>query len=202
MRIFLALIFAGLLSACTGSTDLPPADQTARKAYVSGAPASVTLVTMKSVKTGRGEHSALLIDGSERVLYDPAGSFSLPKYAHENRDVHYGITDEIMEIYNFYHARKTHFVEMLELPVSRAMADQLIARAVEVGPQPKMFCARAVGQVLKPVGPFGDVPITFYPEPVHAAFAEIPGVKRTEVREGDVGQNINFIPKGDKKPAG
>jgi len=190
MRIFLALIFAGLLSACTGSTDLPPADQIARKAYVSGSPASVTLVTMKSVK------------GSERVLYDPAGSFSLPKYAHENRDVHYGITDEIMEIYNFYHARKSHFVEMLELPVSRAMADQLIARAVEVGPQPKMFCARAVGQVLKPVGPFGDVPITFYPEPVHAAFAEIPGVKRTEVREGDVGQNINFIPKRDKKPAG
>ncbi len=202
IRLFLVLTVLGLLAACTGSTDLPPADQVAKRSFVSGQPSSVTLVTMKATRNGRGEHSALLIDGSERVLYDPAGSFSLPKYVHEHRDVHYGVTDEVMEIYNYYHARKTHFVEMLELPVSREMADLLISRADAEGPQPKMYCARAVGRVLKPVGPFGDVPITFFPEPVHEAFAKIPGVKRTEIREGDVGQNLSFIPKDKPQATG
>lgn len=197
-RIFLSLLAASVLAGCISASDLPPTDQIARQAHVTGDAPSVTLVTMLSEKTGRGEHSALLIDGSERVLYDPAGSFSLPRYSHEHRDIHYGVSDQVMEIYNFYHARNTHFVEMLKLNISREMADLLIARANEIGPQPKMFCAQAVSRVLKPVGPFGDIPITFWPGPIHDAFERIPGVVKTELHDGDVGQNFIVVPKGTK----
>ena len=70
LRLIAAVLALGVLSACTGSTELPPVDQIARKAHVTGDAPSVTLVTMLSEKTGKGEHSALLIDGSERVLYE------------------------------------------------------------------------------------------------------------------------------------
>jgi len=195
LRIVLAMLALASLSACVSPLDAPPADQIARNAYVSSKPTSVTLVTMINGENGKGEHSALLINGSERVLYDPAGSFSLPKYVHENRDIHYGVTDEVMNIYNYYHARRSHYVEMLTLNVPRDMADQLISRADAQGPQPKMFCGQAVSKVLKPVGPFGDVPITFWPGPIHEAFRKVPGVTSEIVREDDVGQNITFAPK-------
>jgi len=54
----------------------------------------LTLLTMKNTGSGNGAHTGLMINASQRVLWDPAGTFghaSIP----ERNDVHFGITPRI-----------------------------------------------------------------------------------------------------------
>ena len=39
-------------------------------------------------------------------MFDPAGSWALPRLAERN-DVHFGMTDKMVDFYIDYHARKT-----------------------------------------------------------------------------------------------
>ena len=72
-------------------------------------PTSVTLYTVLSTRSGAGAHAGLLINGSERVLFDPAGTWRHPKLPERN-DVHFGITPKMVDFYIDYHARETYDV--------------------------------------------------------------------------------------------
>ena len=120
-------------------------DDIARARYVSPEPPSVTLLSMVNSGPGRSAHVGLLINGSEQVLYDPAGTFTHPDLPRRG-DVHYGMTPRYVDYYERYHARFDYFVEAQRLPVSRAQADQMLANAKAHGQSMKMTCALDVGR--------------------------------------------------------
>ena len=181
------ILAALLVSGCEMYRAAEP-QQIESARYVSDAPPSVTLMSMVNSRTNRSAHSALLINGSEQVIYDPAGTFQHPDLPRRG-DVHYGITPRFLDYYERYHARFSYYVHTQTVPVSLSTANQVLANVEARGRTPKMFCAEAVTASLKPVPPFTDVGITLFPEGVREDFAKIAGVENGYVREVDVGKN-------------
>jgi hypothetical protein len=186
-RALLALAAAAALAGCEMYR---PADlETIERArYVSPEPPSVTLMSMVNAQTGRSAHVGLLINGSQQVLYDPAGTFTHPDLPRRD-DVHYGMTPRYVDYYERYHARFDYFVETQKVPVTRAEADQLIANARGQGKTMKMHCALAMADVLQPVPRFAHVRRSYSPEALREDFARMAGVEDAYVYEADIGKN-------------
>ncbi len=179
------LVFVGL-AGCDGGTRaaapdaVPPA---ARSAH--DGPASVTLLTVKNVHAGMGDHAALLIAGSERVIYDPAGNFELPELARRN-DVIFGITPEVEQIYLGFHARATHDVIARTLPLQREDADALIALVEAKPPARPGFCAIRAGAALRSVPGLEGLSRSPWPRALGQSFAAQPGVTNRRITATDV----------------
>ena len=186
-RIAFALAGAVALSGCEVYEPASP-DEISRARYESAEPPSVTLISMVKTSSGRSAHSALLINGSERVLYDPAGTFEHPNLPRAG-DIHYGMTPKYVEYYERYHARYSHFVETQTVPVSRETADRIIANARAEGKSFKMTCSVVTAEVVQNVPPFTSVRSSWFPETLREDFARIPGVQTGYRRETDIGQN-------------
>ncbi len=192
MRATTVAIFLGLslfLAGCVNpnaGTALPE-EIAASRASVP-APASITLLTMVNDRNGFGEHSALLINGSQQIIYDPAGSFRHSQLPRRD-DVVYGVTPRFAEYYNSYHARFGYYVKVQKLEISLEQADAMIAASIERGSVPKLFCATAISDVLNDFPQFASFQSTFFPGAIMKRFAEVPGIVTSEVREDDVGQN-------------
>jgi hypothetical protein len=186
-RALFLLLAAVALAGCETYQPATP-EAIARARYVSDEPPSVTLISMVNAGSGRSAHVGLLINGSQQVLYDPAGTFTHPALPRRG-DIHYGMTPRYVDYYERYHARFDYFVEAQKVPVSRAAADRLIANAQAEGKTMKMHCALAAADVLQPVHPFENVSRSFFPEALRADFARMPGVETSYVYESDVGKN-------------
>ena len=143
-RHFLALALPAALAACGADNKLADPAIVRAARYTSPEPPSLTLFTVIGIPRGEGAHSALMINGSQRVIFDPAGSWEHPRIP-ERGDVLYGITDNFKRFYIDYHARSTYWVAEDAVPVSREVADQAI-RVVEAnGAVNKSFCSVATG---------------------------------------------------------
>ena len=202
LRRLLACLCLPLLSAaCGGPAEPIRATDAAVEAarYRSDGPASVTLFTVRSTATGGGAHAGLMISGSERVLFDPAGSFGHPR-APERNDVHYGITGEVESVYIDYHARETYDVEVLTVGVTRAEADDLIGAVEAHGAVPRAQCALAITRVLSRSPRFRSVPVSFFPNAASRAFAALPGVERRLVSDSDADANAAVLIRAGAYP--
>ncbi len=187
---FVFILLLPVLAACaspTASTSGSPAE-IANAAYVSPNPPSITLLTMVNTATGTGEHSAILINGSQQVIYDPAGTFR-HSTAPRADDVNYGMHPGLVRVYKSFHARFGYHVVSQEMQVSREFADRVLARAIEVGTTPKLFCANSTSQVLNTFPEFAAIPTTFYPGKLMNRFSELAGVVTTYTFEEDEGKN-------------
>ena len=164
LPIALAAVLA--LSGCEFYTPATP-DEIARARYVSDEPPSITLMSMVNARSGKSAHVGLLINGSEQVLFDPAGTFTHPDLPRKG-DVHYGMTPRFVDYYERYHARFDYYVEAQKVPVTRAEADRILADAEAHGKSMKMTCALAMAEILHPVPRFADAPVDVYPEALRA----------------------------------
>lgn len=182
------------LAACGGPAEPVWAPDAAveRARYTAQGPASVTLITVRSTDSGFGAHTGLLISGAQRVLFDPAGTFRLAS-APERNDLHYGITPQVLAVYIDYHARETYDVELIEVPVTRAEADALIARAASYGAVPKAQCALSVTRILNTQARFAAVPTTYFPNAASAAFSALPGASTRVVTDDDADDNHGVL---------
>jgi len=192
LRAFTAVLLFGfslILSACVNpNAGTAPAAEIAASRFANPEPASISLLTMVNANSGFGEHSALLINGSQQIIYDPAGSFrhsALPR----RDDVVYGVTPRYADYYKSYHARFGYYVKVQKLDITREQADAMIAASIARGSVPKLFCATAISDVLNDFPQFADIRPTFFPGAIMKRVASIPGVQTTEIREDDVGQN-------------
>lgn len=192
MRAFTATLLLGfslILSACANpNAGTAPAAEIAASRFANSEPAYISLLTMVNSNSGFGEHAALLINGSQQIIYDPAGSFrhtALPR----RDDVVYGITPRYADYYNSYHARFGYYVKVQKFEISREQADAMIAASIARGSVPKLFCATAISDVLNDFPQFADIRPTFFPGAIMKRVANIAGVATTEVREDDIGQN-------------
>ncbi|MFN3953655.1 MAG: hypothetical protein ACK4LQ_04320 [Pararhodobacter sp.] len=176
----LALVTLVLLAACTKPAVWAPDEAVLAARYSHPGPTEIWLYNVVSNESGRGEHAALLVNGSQRVLFDPAGSWQHPQ-APERHDVHYGMTDRMVFMYTYYHARRTHHVRLQRLEVSPGMAERIITLAEQAGPVPDAQCARSIALILRQFPGFEDLPVTYYPNTLSDAFAALPGVREERI---------------------
>ena len=191
-----AALLAGLvgISGCSGpaepiwATDV----EVARSVYRDDGPATLTLFTVINNNNGSGAHSALMVNGSQRVIFDPAGSWHHPKLAERN-DVHYGMTDSIVDFYVDYHSRVTFHTVIQEIQVSPEVAQIAMRAIMSYGAVPKAQCSKSISEVLAQVPGFESVSHTWFPKQLSASFARLPGVKTDKVFDNDPADNSGFI---------
>lgn len=187
-RVLIALALPLFLAAC-GADNKWASDEAVRSArYSSAEQPSISLITVIGLPRGEGGHSALLINGSQQIIFDPAGSFVHPR-APERHDVLYGISPQMRNVYIDYHARnlpgERYYVTLDTVPVTREAADMAIRAAEANGAVNKAFCAVGTSNVLRQVPGFESVPGGYSPLKLRAWFRSLPGVSTAEYRDGD-----------------
>ncbi|MDZ4096000.1 MAG: hypothetical protein U1D35_13960 [Paracoccaceae bacterium] len=197
----LAALFALLsLSAC-GAPSVWASDKSVQEAaYVHDGPPMVTLFTVISKQSGNGAHSGLLINGSQRVMFDPAGTWQHPKLPERN-DLHYGITPKMEAFYIDYHARETYDVIKQDIVVSPEVAELMMQRAMAYGAVSKAHCTNSVSWIMRGVPSFERLPQTWFPAKLMAAFGKMPGVTTRTITDDDDDDNhgVLLVQVGDPR---
>lgn len=183
-RAFLAGLSSTALGACSAQAVWAPEVDIDAVAFRSGGPANLTLYTMKNVASGSGAHTALLVDASQRVLFDPAGTFGHPTIPERN-DVLYGFSPQVEEYYVSYHARETFYVIGQTVVVDPAVAETALQLVQTNGAVRNAHCSQATSKILRRLPGFGSLPQTFFPNPLSAGFSSLPGVSTREFHEND-----------------
>ena len=194
LRIWASLAVCALLAAC-GTTAEPkwaPEIEVTRAAYFHGGTKKLTLFTVVDNYRGTGAHAGLLINASQRVIFDPAGTWYHPNLPERN-DVHFGMTDKAVDFYIDYHARTQYRVIIQELEVSPEVAELVLQRALAFGAVPKAQCTKAVTAILRGVPGFESIPSTWFPKTASEAFGRLPGVTERTVYDDDPVDNSGFI---------
>lgn len=197
MRRFLVpLLFVLGLAACGAEPVWAPDDEVARAHYSSGGTPTLTLFTVVNVNSGNGGHAALLVDApSERVLFDPAGTFHHPRLPERN-DVVYGMTDPAVDFFIDYHSRVDWRVVRQEIAVSPEVAEQALQLVEGYGAVPKAFCTNSVTTVLGQLPGFESINVTMFPVGAMDQFAELPGVITSEYHDDDPTNNGFILARG------
>lgn len=172
------------LSACTAEQVWAPDDVVARAIHREPGPKYLTLYTVKNVTSDNGAHTGLLINASQRVMFDPAGSFQLAQMPERN-DVLFGVTPRLEEVYASFHARVTYYVTAQKILVSPEVAERALNLAFTAGPVPQALCARSTSAILRQLPGFEKVRHSWSPNRIEEDFAQIPGVETREFREND-----------------
>lgn len=192
-RLLTGLLLAATLAACGGdsSPDSPP-EAIAAAAYRPAGPKKITVFTMVNNRTGKGGHTALLVNGSQQVIFDPAGSFRDERVV-ESGDVLYGMSPSWVHAYKSAHARDTYHVVSQELTVTPEQAETALRLVQTNGAVPAAYCASATTNLLQKVPGFGDIEPTFYPAKLMQQIASRSGVQTTEYYENDNGDVTDAV---------
>lgn len=195
MSPFKALAALAMLALAACSTAEPkwaPDAAVAAAHYVKEGPKTITLFTVVNNRSGQGAHSGLLINASERVMFDPAGTWYHPSLPERN-DVHFGVTDRMVDFYIDYHARETFRVIEQQIVVTPEVAEMVMQRAEAYGAVPKAQCANAISHVLRGVPGFESIPATWFPNKLSAAFGALPGVTSQVFTDDDAPNNHGVL---------
>lgn len=196
LRIVFLLMAVATLSACGGAEPKWATDEAvSNSVYIHDGPTTLTLFTVIANGSGAGAHSALMVNGSQRVLFDPAGSWHHPNLPERN-DVHYGITDIAVDFYIDYHSRVTYHTVVQEIVVSAEVAELALRAVQEFGAVPKAMCTNSVSQILRTLPGFESLPQTLFPRTLSAAFAELPGVSEEKFYDDDPEENGQILVVG------
>lgn len=172
------------LSACGAQEVWAPDDVVSRAITPGSSVKQLKLFTMKNVGSGNGAHSALLIDASQRVIFDPAGSWKQQQMPERN-DVLFGATQALEDYYISFHARVTYYVVSQRTEVSPEVAEQALQLALRAGPVAQANCTRVTSGLLQSLPGFESLRRTWFPNNLSDAFAKLPGVTTIEYREQD-----------------
>jgi hypothetical protein len=176
MRLCAGMTVAGSLAGCAEKAEWASASQIASHTYRSNGPASLALVTNVSNRTNRGAHTALIIDGPERVVYNPAGTWRHPD-SPERGDVHYNFSPEMEKWFIDYHARETYRVMIQRVEVPDEVAAMAYQRAINYGAVGPSRCTIASTRILHGLPGFENYPAVLFPDKAVRNFQKIPGVR-------------------------
>lgn len=192
-RSVLCLLAFLSLTACAGFNQDFASDAEVQAArYAHPGPSSITLFTVVSTRNGSGAHSGLLINGSERVMFDPAGSW-FNRLIPEQGDVHYGMTNQAVSMYIDYHARETFRVVEQTIEVPTGVANIAIARAKAYGAVPQAQCTNSISTILSGVPGFEGLRKTWYPNKYSEEFSRLPGVQTRVITDDDADENSALL---------
>lgn len=187
------LLLLPVLAACADPRPFAPEDVVSRALYPNGGDTHLTLFTVINNRTGAGDHSAMLISGEHRVIYDPAGTW-FHSAAPQRNDVHYGISPRMEQFFIGYHARATHHVVVQTIPVTREQAAIAMRIAEESRPAGPGTCASRTGGILRSLPGMQGVPSTPFPRILMSAVADLPGVTTRRVHVEDLPPDV--LPRG------
>jgi uncharacterized protein YcfL len=181
---FLILAAVGLAAGCSVKHDPPVSDQQIMDAtYKHNGPAELTLYTMINNSNGSGAHTSMMINASQRVIFDPAGSFRDKKIVARN-DVVYGVTPYVEDVYTRFHARKTFHVVIQRLRVSPEVAEQAMRLAQGMGEVTDGHCAQSTSTILSQL-PGLNIKPTYFPKNLMNQFGEAPLMSTQSLYEYD-----------------
>ena len=172
------------VAGCTSQRPNADAASIAAVSYRNPGPATLTLYTMINNRSGQGGHTSLMINASERVIFDPAGSFKAD-IVPERDDVLFGITPAVAKAYRSSHARSTFHVLVQHVEVTPQQAEVAYRLALSNGSVPGVFCASATGQLLRQVPGFESIRSTMYPVKLADQFGALSGVSSQRYYEED-----------------
>lgn len=171
-----------VLAGCAGEHQAASQSPLAYTPYVAQGPATITLITSINGRSDAGAHSALVINGSERVLYDPAGSWELQDgVAPERDDMHYGMFPAALDSYIAFQSNGVFYATEQTVVVPLAVADQAIAEAKAQGSTAKALCGHSVSTVLAKLPGFESLSVAYFPKAIAREFAKLPGVVETRI---------------------
>jgi len=193
MRVaFLVFLAAFGLAGCTANPVWAPEEAVREARYHHSGPPRLTLFTMVSNNTGSGGHTSLMINGSQRVIFDPSGSFHHDKIPERN-DVLFGITPQVADAYTRYHARETWRVVVQQVDVSPQVAELALKIAQEYGAVPNAYCAHSTSTILRQLPGFESIKQGMFPVKLAEQFREIPNVSERTLHEYDSDDNSRAL---------
>jgi hypothetical protein len=192
VRLIVALVALLSLSACVAESKWASDEAVSAARYVHSGPPAITLFTVLATRDGSGAHSGLLINGSERIMFDPAGTWYHPQLPERN-DVHFGMTPKMVAFYIDYHARETFDVIEQTIIVSPGVAELVAQRAKAYGAVPKAQCTNSISSILRDVPGFESLPATWFPGKFMDAFATLPGVSTRKITDSDADNNHGVL---------
>ncbi len=191
-RLVVAIAAAAALAGCAAPAIVAPNAEVSRRAYANGGDTSLTLYTVISNRDDGGAHTALLIDASQRVLWDPAGSFVHP-FAPEQNDLLYGITPAVELVYEDFHARETFRIVRQTVRVPPEVAEQALRLAAANGPAGAATCALTTSRILGQLPGFDAIGTTWFPLRAMRDFAAMPGVVTRTITDDDADDNHGVL---------
>lgn len=192
LRLLLCVVALTVLTACGAEPNWAPQEQVDAVRYVEGPPTYITLYTVVNKRTGSGAHSAILVNASERVIFDPAGTWYHPKLPERN-DVTFGMNDKALAFYIDYHTRITYDTIEQKIYVSPEVAELVLEKVKAYGAVPKAMCTNATSSILRSVPGFESLPHTFYPKVLSKAFGKLPGVTTRVITDDDDDNNHGIL---------
>ncbi|PRY93616.1 hypothetical protein BCF33_2496 [Hasllibacter halocynthiae] len=194
IRILAALALAATLSACGGAEEVgaPPEDVT-RATYVHGGQPSLTLLTVISNGSNSGAHTGLMVNGSQRVMWDPAGTFNTSRAMVERGDVLYGMTPAYYAAYVDFHTRTTFRTVEQTIPVSPEVAETALRLVRSQGAVPKAQCALATSRILARLPGFEGVDTGWFPTDLMEEVRALPGVVERVYYDDDDDDNSTLV---------
>ncbi|WP_299550001.1 hypothetical protein [uncultured Tateyamaria sp.] len=194
MRWIAVLAVCAVVAGCAPPPTVSYAsnERVAAVAYRAPGPATITLMTMVSNRDGSGGHSALMINGSQRVIFDPAGSFVNDRVP-EQEDVLYGVSPAVLAGYKSAHARSTYHVVSQTVEVTPEQAEIALQLVEQNGAVARAFCTNATTSLMKKVPGFEDIRVTFFPTNLMQQMSQRPGVEEEKYFEDDEGTIIDGI---------
>jgi hypothetical protein len=191
-KLLMMLCVPVALAGCAAESIWAPDELVQRSIYRHDGPTALTLYTVVNSDSGNGAHSGLMVSGSQRVIFDPAGTFkhaSIP----ERNDVVIGASPRIVDYYTDYHARETYHVIVQYVEVSPEVAERALQLVQSNGAVSKAMCASSISAILRQLPRFEGIGGTMFPNNLEDEFAAIPGVVRTEVYDDDSDNNLTVL---------
>lgn len=194
MRRFLWLLLPAFLMGCgfTAEPKWAPDEEVSRATYVHEGPKTLSLYTVVNLVSGSGAHSGLLVNGSQRVMFDPAGTWWNPRIPERN-DVHFGMSPAAVDYYEDYHTRKTYYTVVQTIEVSPEVAEMALREVQAYGAVPKAMCSNSVSTILSRLPGFESMRTSWFPKATMRAFAKFPGVTTRELYDDDSDDNSSVL---------
>lgn len=193
IKPFFALaVVAVVLAGCAEKGKESPPEEISAALFASDGPPKLTVITMVNNRTGGGAHTALLIEGSQSVIFDPAGSFVHARVP-ERGDVLYGMSPRWAQAYKSAHARSDFHVVSQELTVTPAQAERALQLVQARGSVASAHCAHATSGILGQIPGFQSIRQGYFPLKLMEQVEQIAGVKTTRLFEDDDGNVLDGI---------
>lgn len=186
LRILAGLAMLALVGCGAGADMRPDAspEVISSASYRHPGPTALTLFTMINNRSGAGAHTSLMINGSQRVIFDPAGTVRLSAVPERN-DVLYGITPGVADFYARAHARETFHVVIQTIEVPPEVAERALRLAIANGPVASAQCALSTAAILRQLPGFESIGSTWFPKRLMENFEQLPGVQTQKIFEND-----------------
>ncbi|MGR3542607.1 MAG: hypothetical protein ACU0BS_14435 [Hasllibacter sp.] len=176
--MFAALALSMTLAGCGGPAEEVGSTQgqIADVSYAHGGPPTLTLLTVINNNSGSGGHTGLMVNGSQRVMFDPAGTFNTTRAMTERGDVLYGMTPRYYDAYVDFHTRESWRTVEQTIVVSPEVAEMALQLVTANGAVPKAQCALSTSGILAQLPGFEGIRTGYFPKSLMERFGDVPGV--------------------------